>query len=200
MKLKKNSVLVIASHNKGKIPEIKKLLSEFQLEIKGAGEYDLSEPEENGQTFADNALLKTRAATSATGLASISDDSGLCVEALDGNPGIYSARWNGDTKDFRIGMARIEKELREKNATDFSAKFVCALALCAPDGQAEVFVGEVYGSLIFPARGAKGNGYDPIFIAKGMHQTFGEIAPEQKDEINHRAQAFKKLKEALQVE
>ena len=127
------------------------------------------------------------------GLPALADDSGLCVTALDGAPGIYSARWAGETKDFSVAMARVERELQEKNAKDFSAKFVCALALAPPDGETEIFEGEVMAHLVFPPRGNHGFGYDPIFVADGMTETFGEIDPALKHAISHRANAFEKL-------
>jgi XTP/dITP diphosphohydrolase len=133
--------------------------------VKSAGELGLPEPEETEPTFEGNALLKARAAADASGLPALSDDSGLCVTALDGAPGIYSARWAGESKDFAAAMARIERELKEKDAKDYSAKFVCALALAMPKGEHQIFLGEVQGTLTFPPRGTHGFGYDPIFVA-----------------------------------
>jgi XTP/dITP diphosphohydrolase len=131
-------------------------------------------------------------------LPALSDDSGLCVTALDGAPGIYSARWAGESKDFAAAMARIERELKEKDAKDYSAKFVCALALAMPKGEQQIFLGEVQGTLTFPPRGTHGFGYDPIFVADEMNETFGEIDPDLKHSISHRAKAFAKLKQALE--
>ncbi|MEO8400289.1 MAG: RdgB/HAM1 family non-canonical purine NTP pyrophosphatase [Gammaproteobacteria bacterium] len=199
MKLQKNTILVIASHNLGKVAEIRELFKEFPLMIKDANEFDLKEPEETGTTFAENALIKARAVVAATGHTAISDDSGLVVFALQGEPGIFSARWALDAKDFNFGIAQIEKKLKEAGTTDFTAKFVCALALCAPNGEEEIVEGEVFGRLVFPARGTKGFGYDPIFIADGMMQTYGEIESKLKDRINHRAVAFDKLKKLFSV-
>lgn len=193
MKLARGSTLVIASHNKGKVREIGELLAPFALTIKSADELGLPEPEETGATFIDNAVLKARAAAEASGQASLADDSGLAVTALDGAPGIYSARWAGETKDFAFAMARVERELKAKNMTDYSAKFVCVLALAMPDGDVAVFEGEVEGTLVFPPRGQKGFGYDPIFVANGMQETFGEIDPTTKHAMSHRAHAFEKL-------
>jgi XTP/dITP diphosphohydrolase len=193
MRLGRGDTLVVASHNQGKVREIRELLTPFGLHVIGAGDLELEEPEETKATFAGNAELKARAAANATGHIALSDDSGLAVAALDGAPGIYSARWAGRQKDFAVGMARIERELREKHATDFSAKFVCALTLAAPHGPARTFEGEVRGTLTFPPRGSHGFGYDPIFIADGMLQTFGEIDPKRKHAISHRARAFAKL-------
>ena len=185
--------LVVASHNQGKVREILELLAPFGFDVKGAAELGLPEPEETGSTFAENAILKARAAADATGLLCLADDSGLAVTALNGAPGIYAARWAGPTKDFGDAMARVERELKTAGAEDRSAKFVCALALAKPYGETHVFEGEVSGRLIFPPRGTKGFGYDPIFIADGMHETFGEIDPAHKHTISHRAHAFAKL-------
>jgi len=200
MMLGRGSTLVVASHNPGKVREIRDLLAPFGIETKGAAELGLPEPEETGTTFAANAELKARAAAEASGLPALADDSGLAVAALGGAPGIYSARWAGEAKDFSLAMARVERELDAMNARDRSAKFVCALALATPGGPCEIFEGEVHGTLVFPQRGTRGFGYDPIFIADGMAETFGEIAPAQKHAISHRARAFAKLIEALKLE
>jgi len=196
MKIRRGATLVIASHNPGKVREIRELLGPFSLVIKGAAELALPEPEETGTTFIENALLKARAAAMASGEAALADDSGLAVKALGGAPGIYSARWAGETKDFSSAMARVERALKEKHASDYSAKFVCALALATPDGETAVFEGEIEGALVFPPRGDKGFGYDPIFVAAGMRETFGEIAPATKHAMSHRARAFQKLIES----
>ena len=198
MKLPRGSSLVLASHNKGKLREIAELVEPFGLNVKSAGELGLPEPEETEPTFEGNAILKARAAASASGLPALSDDSGLCVTALEGAPGIYSARWAGEAKDFAAAMARVERELKAKGATDRSAKFVCALALALPTGEHRIFVGEVHGTLVFPPRGTRGFGYDPIFVMDGMRETFGEIDPDLKHSISHRAKAFAKLKQALE--
>lgn len=189
--------LVVASHNQGKVREIVDLLAPFGFAVKGAAALGLPEPEETGLTFEDNAVLKARAAAEASGMMALADDSGLSVAALDGAPGIYSARWAGETKDFSFAMARVEGELKEKRATDFSAKFVCVLALASPQGETETFRGEADGHLVFPPRGAKGFGYDPIFVAAGMDRTFGEIDPALKHAISHRAKAFETLRAAI---
>jgi XTP/dITP diphosphohydrolase len=193
MKLPRGSVLVVASHNPGKVREIKALLGPHGIEPVSAGDLHLPEPEETGATFVANAELKARAAADASGHPALADDSGLWVNALNGEPGIYSARWAGPAKDFRLAMARIEKELREKGATDYSAKFVCALSLAMPKGEMVSFEGEVHGTLTFPARGDHGFGYDPIFVADGMNETFGEMEPHKKHAMSHRARAFEKL-------
>jgi XTP/dITP diphosphohydrolase len=193
MKLRAGETLVVASHNPGKVREIRELLAPFRLHVVGANELGLDEPEETEDTFADNAVLKARAAANATHHIALADDSGLAVTALGGAPGIYSARWAGPDRDFAVGMARVERELREKNATDMSAKFVCVLALAAPHEDVLVFEGEVRGSLVFPPRGTHGFGYDPIFLAEGMSETFGEIEAATKHGMSHRARAFEKL-------
>jgi XTP/dITP diphosphohydrolase len=193
VRLARGSVLVVASHNQGKVRELRELLEPFGLVVKGAAELTLPEPEETGTTFAENAVLKARAAAQASGMTALADDSGLSVDALDGAPGIYSARWAGESKDFSAAMARVERELEERRATDASARFVCVLALAEPSGETRIFEGEVHGHLVFPPRGGKGFGYDPIFIADGMSETFGELDPALKHTISHRARAFAKL-------
>jgi len=195
--LKLGPTLVVASHNPGKVREIKELLAPFGIETRGASELGLPEPEETEATFAGNAALKARAAADASGLPALADDSGLAVAALDGAPGIYSARWAGEAKDFSFAMKRIERELKEKSARDMAAKFVCALAIAEPGRDAAIFEGEVHGHLTFPPRGTKGFGYDPIFVADGMSQTLGEIEPARKHAMSHRARAFAKLVAAL---
>lgn len=190
MKLVRGTSLVVASHNAGKVREIAELLAPHGLDVRGAAELGLAEPEETGSNFAENAILKARAAADSSGLMALADDSGLSVAALGGDPGIFSARWAGPKKNFAFAMARVERELRAKSARDFSAKFVCVLALAAPHGEAEIFEGEVQGKLVFPPRGANGFGYDPIFVMDGMRKTFGEIDPAEKHAISHRARAF----------
>ncbi|MFO1088649.1 MAG: RdgB/HAM1 family non-canonical purine NTP pyrophosphatase [Hyphomicrobiales bacterium] len=195
------SRLVVASHNMGKVREIRDLLKPFGLEAIAAGEIGLPEPEETGTTFAANAVLKAKAAAKASGLPALSDDSGLCVDALSGEPGIYSARWAGPRKDFALAMDAVEKKLVELGATKPAARkahFVCALALAFPDGESEVFEGRVDGTLVWPPRGEKGFGYDPMFQANGMTETFGEIEPEAKHAMSHRAKAFEQLKARLE--
>jgi XTP/dITP diphosphohydrolase len=193
MKLPRGSVLVVASHNQGKVREIKALLGPHGIEPLSAAALGLPEPEETGATFIANAELKARAAADAGHHPALADDSGLWINALNGEPGIYSARWAGPTKDFRIAMARIEKELKEKGATNFSAKFVCVLSIAMPHGEMRSFEGEVHGTLTFPPRGEHGFGYDPIFIPDGGRETFGEIDPHVKNAMSHRARAFEKL-------
>jgi XTP/dITP diphosphohydrolase len=193
MKLRRGSELVIASHNPGKVREISELLEPFGVVILGASALGLEEPEETETTFEGNALLKAHAAARASGRMALADDSGLAVTALGGAPGIYSARWAGPNKDFRAAMVRVERELNQSGSSDRSARFICALALATPNAEASSFIGEVRGKLVFPARGDKGFGYDPIFVADGMHETFGEIAPPTKHGMSHRARAFEKL-------
>jgi XTP/dITP diphosphohydrolase len=193
MKIAPGSELVVASHNPGKVREIRELLEPFGVVALGAAELGLAGPEETGTTFKDNAILKARAAADASGRNALADDSGLSVDALDGAPGVYSARWAGPNKDFRLAMARLERELKAEKVEDSKAKFVCVLALAEPQGEVKTFLGEVSGRLTFPPRGDKGFGYDPIFVADGMRETFGEIAPPTKHGMSHRARAFKKL-------
>jgi XTP/dITP diphosphohydrolase len=193
VKLPRGSQLIVASHNQGKVREIKALLGPHGITPLSAADLGLPEPEETGATFIANAELKARAAADAGKHPALADDSGLWVDALGGNPGIYSARWAGPSKDFRIAMARVEKELLAKGATDFTARFVCALSIAMPQGEIKSFEGEVHGKLTFPARGTLGFGYDPIFIPDGWDQTFGEIDPQVKNDMSHRAKAFEKL-------
>jgi XTP/dITP diphosphohydrolase len=182
--------LVIASHNQGKVDEITALLAPFAINTVYAGALGIAEPEETGDSFEANAALKARAAADASGLPAIADDSGLVVPALGGAPGIYSARWAGLAKDFRVAMQRVHRELGDQ---DRSARFVAVLALAWPDGILELFRGEVAGNLVWPPRGERGFGYDPIFVPEGGVETFGEIDPARKHRISHRARAFAKL-------
>jgi XTP/dITP diphosphohydrolase len=185
--------LVIASHNPGKIEEIEALLARYGVVAIGAGALGLPEPEETGATFEENAALKARAAVEASGLPALADDSGLVVAALAGAPGIYSARWAGPSKDFRVAMERVQRELGDKSRR---AHFVAVLALAWPDGEVALFRGEVQGHLTWPPRGKRGFGYDPIFVPDGYQITFGEMDPACKHQISHRARAFAKLVEA----
>lgn len=185
--------LVLATHNPGKVREIAALIGPFGIEVKSAGELGLDEPVEDGADFKANAEIKARAAALASGLPALSDDSGLEVTALDGQPGIYAARWAGEPRDFAKAMARVHDEMAASNSDDDRARFVCALALCWPDGHCETVEGEVRGRITWPPRGERGFGYDPIFIADGEEQTFGEMEPEAKHAMSHRADAFRKL-------
>ena len=193
MRLPRGTQLVVASHNAGKVREIKALLGPHGIEAISAGSLGLPEPEETGLTFAANAEIKALASAKAGRHAALADDSGLCVDALDGAPGIYSARWAGPTKDFRVAMNRIHDELRHKGLSTSAAKFVCALCVALPNGEHQTFEGEVHGHLSFPPRGERGFGYDPIFVANGMEESFAEIDPAKKHAMSHRARAFEKL-------
>jgi XTP/dITP diphosphohydrolase len=183
--------LVIASHNPGKVREIAELLAPYRVDCVSAGELGLPEPAETGGSFAANASLKALAAAKAAELPALADDSGLVVDALGGAPGVYSARWAGPKKDFAMAMQRVERQLGPK--ADRRAHFACALALAWPDGHLECFEGEVQGRLVWPPRGERGFGYDPIFLPEGRSQTFGEMDPAGKHEISHRAAAFRLL-------
>ncbi len=190
------SALVIASHNPGKVREIAALLAPFGVEVKSAGDLGLSEPEETGTTFAANAELKALAAARASGMAALADDSGLVVNALNGEPGIHSARWAGPEQDFALAMQKVEDELAGKNLLGKdgrAAHFTCALTLCWPDEHMETFEGVVHGTLVWPPRGDKGFGYDPVFQPDGHAITFGEMDGDEKHRISHRADAFRKL-------
>jgi len=188
--------LIIASHNDGKITEINALVSPFGIEAVSAKKIGLNDPEETGKTFAENAIIKASAAAGASNLPALGDDSGLAVAALGGAPGVYSARWAGEPRDFGFAMKKIEDQLKDRGAQDLSARFVCALCLAWPDGGEEVFEGEVKGTLTFPPRGGNGFGYDPIFVPDGYDITFGEMEPAAKHAISHRADAFRKLTKA----
>jgi len=193
IRLGRGDRLVVASHNPGKVREIRELIAPFGIETLGAAELGLPEPDETGTSFAENAALKAEAAMRGSGLPSLSDDSGLCVAALDNAPGIYSARWAGPTKDFRLAMGRVETELRERGTHDMRAHFVCALAIAAPNEETQIFEGRVFGALTFPPRGKRGFGYDPIFVPEGYRVTFGEMDPKDKHAMSHRARAFAKF-------
>ena len=196
LKLEPGAKLVVATHNPGKARELAAILDN-RFELVTAGSLGLGEPDETEATFTGNALLKARAAAEASGLIALADDSGLSVTALDGQPGIFSARWGGPEKDFVGAMKKVEARLEEAGADDYSAWFTCALAVAWPGGPAVVVEGRVDGTLVFPGRGDRGHGYDPIFQALGHDITFGEMDPDNKDAISHRAQAFAKLKAAL---
>ena len=193
----KNQKLIIASHNQGKVKEIGDLLDPFGLDVISAGALNLPEPEETGTSYIANAELKARAASQAANLPALADDSGLSVTALGGAPGIYSARWAGETKDFNYAMKRVADALLLSSTNDRSAEFVCALSLAWPDGHIVSFEGRVGGTIAWPARGDKGFGYDPIFVPTGHTITFGEMAPEKKHAMSHRAVAFSQLVDHL---
>ena len=199
--------LVVASHNKGKIREIQELLAHYGLTVKTATELALDEPEETGTTFEANAKLKAMAAAKKTGLPAMADDSGFAVDALNGDPGIYSARWAGPDKDFSMAMRNVEEKLQSKGATeakDRTGRFIAVLCLAWPDGETHFFRGEVEGQVIWPPRGEKGFGYDPMFMPEGHDITFGEMESEQKHGwkpggergLSHRSRAFKLFADA----
>ncbi len=199
-RIPKGTRLVIASHNPGKVREFGDLLRPFGLDVVSAGELGLPEPDETETTFIGNARLKAVAAATAAKLPALSDDSGLEVEALDGAPGIYSARWAGPSKDFAVAMSRVHDQLAAKDAwvgQGPRANFTAALCLAFPDGENEAFEGKVFGNLVWPPRGPHGFGYDPMFLPDGGTETFGEMSPDAKHAISHRAKAFAMLKGRL---
>jgi XTP/dITP diphosphohydrolase len=188
--------IVIASHNDGKVEEIRGLLKKYKFKIFSLKKFSHIEPKENGKTFIENSVIKAVSALKITGLPSISDDSGLCIPALNNDPGIYSARWAGKGKNFDLASKKIEKKLFEKYRNKqklFKAFFCCALTIALPDGTIKSFEGKVFGTLQFPPKGENGFGYDPIFIPKGYKKTFGEMKYSFKERISHRQKAFKKL-------
>jgi XTP/dITP diphosphohydrolase len=191
--------LVIATHNEGKLAEMRELLRQYGVEAVSAGELGLPEPEETGSTFLANSQLKAIAAASGANCAALADDSGLCVDALDGAPGVHSARWAGPARDFAVGRAKVEEALRRAGAAPpFKAHFICVLTLAFPDGETRSFEGRVDGQLVFPPRGSLVFGYDPIFMPENLTKTFGEMTLEEKQAIppdgspalSHRARAF----------
>jgi len=196
LKLIKGMRLLVATHNPGKAVEIAALL-DGNYDVVTMSDQNLPEPDETETTFCGNALLKARHAADASGLVALADDSGLSVRALDGAPGIFSARWAGPEKDFSHAMAKVEQRLEEIGSDDRTAWFTSALAVAWPQGPAVVVEGRVDGTLTFPPRGDRGFGYDPIFVPQGHDQTFGEMEPAFKDGISHRARAFDLLKDAL---
>jgi XTP/dITP diphosphohydrolase len=201
--------VVIATHNAGKLREMRDLLAPFGVEAVSAGELGLPSPAETGHMFAENAAIKAHAAAKATGLPAISDDSGLCVEALDGAPGLFTADWVGPNKDFMAGMSRVERELQKRHVpADPAARrahFVSALVIAWPDGHEELYEGRVHGQVVWPPRGEQGFGYDPMFQPEGHAETFGEMSSDRKHGVawveggaralSHRARAFLKLAE-----
>jgi len=196
LKLIKGMRLVAATHNPGKAREIEALL-DGNYRIVTAGSLNLPEPDETESTFVGNAMLKARHAAEASGEVALADDSGLSVAALDGAPGIFSARWAGPGKDFDLAMKKVEERLEEVGATDRRAWFTSALAVAWPDGPCVVVEGRIDGELVFPPRGDRGFGYDPVFRPEGSELTFGEMDPVEKDALSHRARAFARLKAAL---
>ena len=207
MRVLEDRKIVVASHNKGKLAEIAGLIGPFGLKAKSAAEYGLPEPAETGTTFEENAYIKAFAAAQATGLPALSDDSGLAVDALGGQPGVYTADWaeTGNGRDFGLAMRKVEDLLHEKGATAPAARtgrFVSVICLAWPDGHAEYFRGEVEGVLVWPPRGEKGFGYDPVFLPDGFDRTFGEMTVEEKQgtaaaPLSHRARAFALFRRAM---
>jgi XTP/dITP diphosphohydrolase len=188
--------LVVASHNPGKVREIADLIAPWNLQAISVGELGLPEPDETEPTFAGNALLKARAAAAGARLPALADDSGLCVEALDGAPGIYSARWAGPSKDFSLAMEEVHRRMRASGRPSRAAWFICALAIAWPDGVEASFEGRIDGELVWPPRGSRGFGYDPMFVPEGHSLTFGEMEPQAKHAMSHRARAFRQFVEA----
>ncbi len=199
-RLQRGDDLVVATHNPGKLKEMNELLAPFGIVAQSASDLGLAEPEETETTFAGNARLKAEHAATASGLPALADDSGLCVDALSGEPGIYSARWAGPSKDFALAMRYVEEKLRAQGDLTperRTAHFVSALCIAWPDGHNLVFEGRVDGTLVWPPRGTKGFGYDPIFAPEGQTQTFGEMEPHAKYAMSHRTRAFRKLTDAI---
>ena len=190
--------VVVATHNPGKLREMRELLAPFGADAVSAGDLGLAEPEETGTTFAANALLKARTACAASGLPAIADDSGLCVTALGGDPGVYSARWAGPSKDFGAAMEKVWEATRATGSRDRAAAFVSAVALAWPDGRRIEVEGRVDGLLVWPPRGQGGFGYDPMFLPQGWDRTFGEMSGEEKHSVSHRARAMAALRAALE--
>jgi len=187
-KLTRGSKLVLASHNQGKLRELAALMDPLGVEVVFAAALGLPEPVENAPDFAGNARIKALAAAAATGLPALSDDSGFCVAALDGAPGVLSARWAGPSKDFSVAMATVHSRMSDN--PDHRAWFIAALCLAWPDGQTRTFLGRVDGTVVWPPRGTHGFGYDPMFLPAGGGETFGEMEPDAKHAVSHRARAF----------
>jgi XTP/dITP diphosphohydrolase len=191
--LRRGDRLVIATHNEGKVRELGELFAPLGIECVSAKSLGLPEPEETGASFAANAALKAEAAAAASGMTAIADDSGLEVAALGGAPGIHAARWGGPAKDFDLAMQRVQNELEAGGTNDRRANFTCALAVAAPGQLTRVFEGKVFGTVVWPPRGTRGFGYDPIFMPEGYRETFGEMHPAKKNAMSHRMRAFEKL-------
>ena len=189
--------LVAATHNAGKVRELRVLLEPLGFQVVSAGELDLPEPVETEFTFEGNALIKAHSAAKASGLPALSDDSGLAVDSLGGQPGVFTADWAGEPRNWMRAMEKVERALKEVGAVDRSGAFHCCLALAWPDGHAETFMGTVRGELVWPPRGERGFGYDPVFVPAGETETFGEMDPDKKHGMSHRADAFAQLKAAL---
>jgi len=187
--------LILATHNAGKVREFQDMLAPYGITIVPATDFGLIEPEETGTTFTENAVLKALTAAQTSRLPALADDSGLCVNALNGDPGVYSARWAGPDKDFKLAMQKVHERLGDLQ--DHSASFVCVLALAWPDGECEIYEGQVDGTLVWPPMGEGGFGYDPMFMPEDFNRTFGEMSMDEKKKISHRSRAVAKLLEAL---
>lgn len=185
--------IVLASHNAGKLREFALLLGTSGITVRSAAELNLPEPVEDADSFEGNALIKARAAATATGLPALADDSGFCVVALDNRPGVYSARWAGPERDMSVAMGRVERELVEADSDDRRAAFVVVLCLAWPDGTYRMVHGRCEGTVSFPARGEHGHGYDPIFIPKGETRTFAQMSETEKNRFSHRGQAMERF-------
>lgn len=187
------NTLVVASHNQGKVREIAALLAPFDINVTSASALKLDEPVEDGDSYIANAAIKAKAAAMASGLPALSDDSGFEVMAINGDPGLFSARWAGDDKDFSVAMQKVYDAIIASGNSDTSCQFICALALCWPDGDMVTTQGVIKGDYVWPPRGNRGFGYDPMFVPDGYDQTFGEVDPEWKHAVSHRAIAFQQL-------
>jgi XTP/dITP diphosphohydrolase len=188
--------LLIATHNKGKLEEFREILGPYGVEVTSAGELKLAEPEETENTFIGNARIKAKAAMEATGLITLADDSGLCVDALDGAPGVYTADWAGPNRDWMMAMRTVEEKLQAAGAVapaQRGASFNCTLLLMWPDGEERIYVGQAPGHLNWPPKGAFGHGYDPVFVPEGFDISFGQMSHDQKNKISHRARALEKM-------
>jgi XTP/dITP diphosphohydrolase len=188
-----NTHWVVASHNKGKIKELGDILKPYRVKLSSAADFQLAAPEETEKTFVGNAILKARAACLSTGLPCLADDSGLAVDALDGQPGVYSARWAGEDQDFTVAMNRVHEALSDKPTDDWTARFVCVVALARPDGSVSRFEGEIEGEIVWPPRGCGGFGYDPIFQPHRHRKVFAEMTRKEKAALSHRGRALSKL-------
>ena len=194
--------VIVASHNSGKVREIKSLLKPYSFTIQSASDLKIKEPKETGKNFIENAILKAKFVSKKSGCIALADDSGLCINLLNGKPGIYSARWAGKDKDFKLAIKKIEKKLIKIDPNSnikYRSHFCCALALSFPNGQTISFQGKVYGQLQFPAKGLNGFGYDPIFVPQSKFKTFGQMQKSKKIRMDHRYIAFKKLKKKVKT-
>lgn len=187
--------LILATHNKGKVEELSRMLEPYGIEVTSAGELNLPVPDETETTFVGNALIKARAASAASGLPVLADDSGLCVNALNGDPGVYSADWAGPNKDFNVAMQSVWDKMN--GAEDQSAYFISIFALVLPDGTEQIFEGRCHGRIAWPPRGTGGHGYDPVFVADGETRTFAEMTLDEKARYSHRAKAFEQFVKVL---